>query len=262
MAIDDGRRRAGSGLESTGRGPASQTAGPEVYNKRASEYDGSHTRAGEDTAVDGKGPAWPADLSAIVLTSDVLRELPRAPLIADIGCGTGNLTVRIRDFLVSKGFSPTMHGFDLNEPMLNEARRKDTTTQYQRLDASDPDATGRISATYDMLLYGQFLSALRDPGAAISNMGAHLRSGGLILACEVYSRAENWTSLTPAELKERPLALVNSPKPLADVMAAAGSEVVCSGLLPKVTDLWIADNAPGDPVGSRYFALGRWHAQN
>ena len=64
---------------------------------------------------------YPQGIRAFFLSSSLLRSGLR---VLDAGCGTGAVTLALREALVRRGFSPrALHGFDLTPAMLDRFRQ-------------------------------------------------------------------------------------------------------------------------------------------
>jgi len=110
----------------------------------------------------------------------LLAHLPPAPArIADLGCGTGSLSV----LLAEAGYDLT--GLDLSPQMLAAARTKaDRAGVPLRLvpgDAAEPDLE---PGAYDAVLCRHVLWALPAPSAALARWVDLLRRGGRLVLVE------------------------------------------------------------------------------
>jgi SAM-dependent methyltransferase len=110
----------------------------------------------------------------------VVPQLPPAPAaVADIGCGTGTLSV----LLALAGYEVT--GIDTSPRMLELARRKAASAgvdaAFEQADAADPPYS---PASLDAVVVRHVLWALPDPGAAVERWAALLRPGGVLLLIE------------------------------------------------------------------------------
>ena len=121
------------------------------------------------------------------LTDPIVREAwaarltewipPEAVTAADLGCGTGSLSV----LLAETGLEVV--GVDLSAAMLDQAHAKakqaGVTIEFKVGDASDPDLVDR---SFDVVLARHLVWALLDPIAALSRWTRLLsREGRLIL---------------------------------------------------------------------------------
>jgi SAM-dependent methyltransferase len=110
----------------------------------------------------------------------VLPQLPSAPAaVADIGCGTGTLSV----LLALAGY--TVKGIDTSPRMLEVARRKaagaGVDVAFEQADAADPPYP---VSSLDAVVVRHVLWALPDPGAAVERWADLLRPGGVLLLVE------------------------------------------------------------------------------
>jgi SAM-dependent methyltransferase len=110
----------------------------------------------------------------------VVPQLPPAPAaVADIGCGTGTLSV----LLALAGYEVT--GIDTSPRMLELARRKAASAgvdaAFEQADAADPPYS---PASLDAVVVRHVLWALPAPGAAVERWAALLRPGGVLLLIE------------------------------------------------------------------------------
>lgn len=138
-----------------------------AWDAEAGTYDGPADHGLTDPAVRS---AW-RDLLAAAL--------PPAPArVADLGCGTGTLTL----LLAELGFS--VDGIDFSPAMVARARAKLASAvgvTVSEGDAFDPDLT---ASTYDAVLCRHVLWAMPDPAAALSRWVALLRPGGRLVLVE------------------------------------------------------------------------------
>ncbi|MFI9203881.1 class I SAM-dependent methyltransferase [Streptomyces sp. NPDC053048] len=118
-------------------------------------------------------------------TLDLVRaRRPDAASLLDVGCGTGEELVHLREH-----FEVT--GVDLSEPMVRVARAKLEGVEVHRADMLAFD----LGRTFDVV--GSFYSAVgyladtAELGAAVRNMAAHLVPGG-ILVVEPFFLPERW----------------------------------------------------------------------
>ena len=91
----------------------------------------------------------------------LLSELPPAPArIADLGCGTGTLTL----LLAAEGY--VVDGVDFSPEMIRRARAKEPVGQmtFTQADADDPPLEQGV---YDVVLCRHVLWAMPDPGATL-----------------------------------------------------------------------------------------------
>jgi ubiquinone/menaquinone biosynthesis C-methylase UbiE len=122
------------------------------------------------------------------LTDSTIRDawqrllLPLVPdpvVIADLGCGTGSLSI----LLAEAGHH--VHGVDFAPGMLRIARQKAASVVpipiFTEGDAADPPLP---AASFDVVLSRHVLWALPDPGAGLLNWRRLLRPGGRLILIE------------------------------------------------------------------------------
>jgi SAM-dependent methyltransferase len=110
----------------------------------------------------------------------LLGVLPPAPArIADLGCGTGSLSV----LLAEEGYA--VDGLALSPEMVARARAKaDAAGVSVDLMVGDAQAPGLPPASYDVVLSRPVLWAMDDPALALERWLALLASGGTLLLVE------------------------------------------------------------------------------
>ena len=115
--------------------------------------------------------AWSALLTAVLPAP--------AASIADLGCGTGSLSV----LLAQAGHH--VHGLDTSRRMLDEARRKarqsEVCVTLHHGDAARPPLT---AASFDVVLARHVLWAMPDPSAALAKWVQLLRPDGRLILIE------------------------------------------------------------------------------
>lgn len=95
--------------------------------------------------------------------------------VLDAGCGTGRVAIE----LTARGVDAV--GVDLDEPMLEEARRKAPEQRWVLGDLLDVDAGG----DFDLVVMAGNVMIFVAPGtegAVVANMAGQLRPGGLLVA--------------------------------------------------------------------------------
>jgi ubiquinone/menaquinone biosynthesis C-methylase UbiE len=115
----------------------------------------------------------------------ILRELRRVPgsRILDVGCGTGQLTVRIAREIGARRVT----GCDFSRGMLRQAAARDGTGQWVQGDAGClPFRTGSFDAVVSTEAFHWF----PDQDAAAAELHRVLAPGGLLLVALVNAPAE------------------------------------------------------------------------
>jgi len=108
----------------------------------------------------------------------LLAHLPPAPArVADLGCGTGTLSV----LLAEEGYS--VSGVDLSSEMVARAEAKGTghDVTFAVGDAGDPDLP---TGSFDVVLSRHVLWALPDPAAGLARWVDLLAPGGRLVLVE------------------------------------------------------------------------------
>lgn len=106
----------------------------------------------------------------------LLPLLPPAAVVADLGCGTGSLSL----LLAEAGHR--VHGVDLSRRMLEEARKKaGTRVEFSHGDAADPPVDDH---SCDVVLVRHVLWAMADPAAAVGTWVRLLKPGGRLVLVE------------------------------------------------------------------------------
>lgn len=112
----------------------------------------------------------------------LLSALPPAPArIADLGCGTGSLTV----LLAAEGYE--VHGVDLSPRMLAAAEAKLTQAPFPTpatLTQGDAAFPPLEPSSVDVVLARHVLWALPDPAAVVGRWTQLLRPGGRLVLVE------------------------------------------------------------------------------
>jgi len=109
----------------------------------------------------------------------LLDRLPPAPAsVADLGCGTGTLTVLLAD----EGYR--VDGVDFSPRMLVRARQKAAGRTGARFLAGDAYEPPLREQSYDVVLCRHVLWAMPDPGTALSRWLKLLMPGGTLLLIE------------------------------------------------------------------------------
>jgi ubiquinone/menaquinone biosynthesis C-methylase UbiE len=97
--------------------------------------------------------------------------------VLDLGCGTG---VVARQVAAAAHPSSAVHGADVSNRLLNEARRLDPTGRI-RWDHIRPGALPYGEATFDAVLMHTLLGHVPDPAAILAEAARVLRRGGRLI---------------------------------------------------------------------------------
>jgi SAM-dependent methyltransferase len=110
----------------------------------------------------------------------LLRDhLPEPPArVADLGCGTGSLTVLLAD----DGYA--VDGVDLSPEMVDAAREKAAGRPEVTVAVGDAGAPPLDAGAYDVVLCRHVLWALADAAAALDTWVGLLRDGGRLVLVE------------------------------------------------------------------------------
>jgi ubiquinone/menaquinone biosynthesis C-methylase UbiE len=114
--------------------------------------------------------------------------LPRKLILADVGCGTGSLTVELARF------ADKVIGVDLSEQMLRRARivakeRQLRNVEFRRGDALKlPLEAGSVDATFCVMV----LHFLADPHRAIVELCRITRCGGSVIVVDLVQHHQEW----------------------------------------------------------------------
>jgi SAM-dependent methyltransferase len=126
---------------------------------------------------------YPQGLRACFLASPLLRPGLR---ILDAGCGTGVLTLAVRDACIRRGYTPTaLHGFDLTPAMLDRlratlARRGIDGVELAEANVLRVDALPASWRDYDLVVSAAMLEYVprHQFVDALAALRARLKEGG------------------------------------------------------------------------------------
>lgn len=101
--------------------------------------------------------------------------------VADIGCGTGNMTCWLAKQVGSKG---RVIGFDISNEQLEIARKKATDANQRNVEFVERDicALDEFNEQFDLVYCRFLLTNLKDPDSGLKKMAQLVKPGG-ILAC-------------------------------------------------------------------------------
>ena len=130
----------------------------------------------------------------------LLSVLPPVPArIADLGCGTGSVTV----LLAGEGYA--VHGVDFSGAMVAAARAKAAGAGVAvRVDQGDAAFPPLAPASFDVVFARHVLWALPDPRAVVARWMRLLRPGGRLVLVE--GRWYTGAGLTADRCRELPAA--------------------------------------------------------
>jgi SAM-dependent methyltransferase len=114
--------------------------------------------------------------------------LPRNLVIADVGCGTGSLTVELARF------AKQVIGVDLSQEMLRRARNVADEKQLRNVEFRRGDALklplGARSA--DAAFCVMVLHFLSDPQRAVAELCRITRAGGSVIVVDLVQHSQEW----------------------------------------------------------------------
>ena len=106
--------------------------------------------------------------------------------VLDVGCGCGDTSIALQ------GLGADVLGVDVSGPMLEHARKRDSSVQYRQADAASTDFGGAFD-----LVFSRFgVMFFSDPVAAFQNLHGALKSTGrLLFVCWQPPGANPWMSM-------------------------------------------------------------------
>ncbi len=137
---------------------------------------------------------YPQGIRAFLLASPLLRSDLR---VLDAGCGTGIVTLALREALLRRGFTPgAMHAFDLTPAMLERFRRTLREREFDGIDLVQADvlelhALPTSWNNYDLILSASMLEYLPRTrlAAGLRGLCLLLRQGGSFV---LFITRRNW----------------------------------------------------------------------
>ena len=140
---------------------------------------------------------YPEGIRAYFLRSPLLRSGLR---ILDAGCGTGIVTLALREALLRRGLAPgPLHAFDLTPAMLELFRRTLRTRGIEGIDVAQADvlALNALPASwndYDLIVSASMLEYLPRErlSAGLSGLRSRLKKTGSLL---LFITRRNWLTV-------------------------------------------------------------------
>ncbi|KAG8738498.1 hypothetical protein FRC10_006783 [Ceratobasidium sp. 414] len=180
-----------------------------------------------------------------------LLQLKRGERVLDIGCGTGELSVKLQDFLGGEG---VLVGMDASEDMLKRAKENGLKNSFccdaQKLVL--PDEFKHLSGMFDAVFTNATLHwCKKDPGAVVRAAKEALKPGGRFVGefggfmnCSSNAAGIGVRAAIHQTLKKRGLDPVKldpwyfpRPEQYAKVLEAEGFQVQHTSLSSRVTPL-------------------------
>ena len=123
------------------------------------------------------------------LTSVVIEKLlPRNLVLADIGCGTGSLSVELARF------AQRVVAVDLSQEMLRRARARAAEKRLANIDFRSGNAlklpldTGSVDAAFCVMV----LHFITDPQAAVAELCRIVKPGGSVIVVDLVAHEQQW----------------------------------------------------------------------
>lgn len=140
---------------------------------------------------DAVAPAWDTLRGGFftpAMRDDAIARANLAPSadVADIGTGTGFVIEGLR------GRVRRIVGFDANDAMLAEARRKFSAAPEITFERAESLALPAADASFDAVFANMYLHHTPDPAAAIAEMARLLRPGGRLVITDLDTHSETW----------------------------------------------------------------------
>ena len=118
-----------------------------------------------------------------LLRPEIVELVPKsARVVLDVGCGTGNLGVYLKETQ-----SATVHGVELVPEVASVARSKLDKVWTQAIEQVIPDLT---DGTYDCIVLADVLEHLVDPWSVLRALKAKLTNNGIFVAS--IPNVQNW----------------------------------------------------------------------
>jgi ubiquinone/menaquinone biosynthesis C-methylase UbiE/DNA-binding transcriptional ArsR family regulator len=123
-----------------------------------------------------------------VTSLSIEKLLPRHLILADIGCGTGSLTVELARF------AEKVIGVDLSPEMLRRARNIAKERQLRNVEFRQGDALRLPLAarSVDAAFCVMVLHFLSDPQQAVAELCRITRSGGSVIVVDLVEHHQEW----------------------------------------------------------------------
>lgn len=184
-------------------------------------------RADADAFFAGAATGWEGLRAGLYgagfLAEALLALLPRGLTVADLGCGTGDLTARLARH------AARVVAVDRSAAMLKAARRRVAGLEHVELHRADLEALPLAEATCDAALLVLALGYLPAPERALAEAARVLRPGGVLVVVDVARHDD--------EVFRRRMGLAHlgfDPGELAAVLAGAGLvHAACHPLPPE-----------------------------